>query len=97
MEIESASGILLVICAITAPAIANSPWSHAWQSFWHTDISLEIGSFELKHSLAHWINDGLMTIFFFLVGLEIKREIVDGELQSFNKAACQSSPQSEAC
>lgn len=87
LEIESASGILLVLCTVVALAIANSPWSHNWESFWHTEIKLEAGSYVLKHSLVHWINDGLMTIFFFLVGLEIKREMVDGELRSFKKAA----------
>ncbi|MGD9723465.1 MAG: Na+/H+ antiporter NhaA [Pirellulales bacterium] len=87
LEIESASGILLVICAAAALAIANSPWSQAWESFWHTEIGVSLGSWELRNSLVHWINDGLMTIFFFLVGLEIKREIIDGELRSFKKAA----------
>lgn len=87
LEIESVSGILLVICAATALAIANSPWSHAWLSFWHTEIGFSFGAWELRNSLVHWINDGLMTIFFFLVGLEIKREIIDGELHSIKKAA----------
>jgi len=87
LEIESASGILLVICAAAALAIANSPWSQAWESFWHTEIGISLGSWELRSSLVHWINDGLMTIFFFLVGLEIKREIIDGELRSLRKAA----------
>lgn len=87
LAIESASGILLVICAAAALAIANSPLSQAWESLWHTEIGLSLGSWELRNSLVHWINDGLMTIFFFLVGLEIKREIVDGELRSLKKAA----------
>jgi NhaA family Na+:H+ antiporter len=87
LEIESASGVLLVICTGIALAIANSPWSHAWETFWHLEASLTIGSWELRDSLLHWINDGLMTIFFFLVGLEIKRECVDGELRTLQKAA----------
>lgn len=87
MEIEAASGILLVLCLAVAMSFANSPWHTSWESFWHTEISLAVGSFELRHSLHHWINDGLMTIFFFLVGLEIKREAVSGELQSIQKAA----------
>ena len=87
LEIESASGILLVVCTIVALALANSPWSAAWSSFWHTEASVEVGGWELRASLAHWVNDGLMTIFFFLVGLEIKRELVDGELRTFRKAA----------
>lgn len=87
LEIESASGILLVICTAVALALANSPWAGAWSAFWHTELRIEIGSWELHHSLAHWVNDGLMTIFFFLVGLEIKRETVDGELRTFQRAA----------
>lgn len=87
LEIESASGILLVICTAVALAIANSPLASAWESFWHTKAALTVGSWELKASLAHWVNDGLMTIFFFVVGLEIKRELVDGELRSIKLAA----------
>ena len=87
LEIESASGVLLIVCTVIALAIANSPWSHAWEQFWHTEGRLGLGSWELRASLAHWVNDGLMTIFFFVVGLEIKREIVDGELRSFSRAA----------
>lgn len=86
LEIQSASGIILVICTVAALSIANSPWSHAWDAFWHTEIRLTIGTWELGNSLVHWVSDGLMTIFFFLVGLEIKREIVDGELRSLRKA-----------
>jgi NhaA family Na+:H+ antiporter len=87
LKIESASGVLLIACTVTALAIANSPWSHAWEAFWHTEVLLAVGSWELRASLAHLVNDGLMTIFFFLVGLEIKRELVDGELRSVRKAA----------
>lgn len=87
LEIESASGVLLVVCTVIALVVANSPWSHAWESFWHTEISVTIGSFTLHNSLGHWINDGLMTIFFFVVGLEIKREMLDGELRSLQRAA----------
>ena len=87
LEIESASGVLLIVCTAIALAIANSPWSHAWEQFWHTEGRLGLGSWELRASLAHWVNDGLMTIFFFLVGLEIKREVVDGELRTFSRAA----------
>lgn len=87
LEIESASGIILIGCTAIALVLANSPWAHAWESFWHTEARVAIGSWELRASLAHWVNDGLMTIFFFLVGLEIKRELVDGELRSVRKAA----------
>jgi NhaA family Na+:H+ antiporter len=87
LEIESASGILLVVCTLLALVLANSPWAEAWNSFWHTEARLGVGGWELRASLAHWVNDGLMTIFFFLVGLEIKRELVDGELRTVRKAA----------
>jgi NhaA family Na+:H+ antiporter len=87
LEIESASGIVLIVCTVAALTIANSPWAHAWESFWHTEAVIAVGSWELRASLAHWVNDGLMTIFFFLVGLEIKRELLDGELRSARKAA----------
>lgn len=87
LEIESASGIVLIACTAAALALANSPWAQAWASFWHTEVRLAVGSWELHGSLAHWVNDGLMAIFFFLVGLEIKRELVDGELCSVRKAA----------
>jgi Na+:H+ antiporter, NhaA family len=87
LEIESASGIVLVICTIVALALANSPWAETWNAFWHTEARVGVGNWELRASLAHWVNDGLMTIFFFLVGLEIKRELVDGELRTARKAA----------
>ena len=87
LEIESASGFLLLACTAAALAIANSRWAHAWHSFWHTEASLTIGEWTMSGSLAHWVNDGLMTVFFFVVGLEIKRELIDGELRSARKAA----------
>ena len=87
LEIESASGVLLVICTGIALVVANSPWAQDWEEFWHLEAAVSVGSWELRNSLVHWINDGLMTIFFFLVGLEIKRESVDGELRTFAKAA----------
>jgi NhaA family Na+:H+ antiporter len=86
MAIEAASGILLVLCAAVALAIANSPWSDAFSAFWETHLRIGIGRWEIDESLLHWINDGLMTIFFFVIGLEIKREIIDGELNDFRKA-----------
>lgn len=87
LEIESASGVLLVVCTLAALAVANSPWAGRWDAFWHTEIGVEVGEWKLHHSLLHWINDGLMTIFFFLVGLEIRREVADGELRSLRRAA----------
>ena len=65
---------------------ANSPWSASYEAVWGLEISLHIGDFELHHTLKDWINDGLMAIFFFVVGVEIKSEIVSGELSSLRNA-----------
>ena len=66
--------------------VANSPWRAGWEHFWHQRVALEVGSFELALSLGHWVNDGLMAVFFFVVGLEIKRELTIGELASRERA-----------
>lgn len=87
LEIEAASGVLLLLCTVAALALANSSWAQQYHDFWHTYAGVTIGSWTLKHSLVHWVNDGLMTIFFFTVGLEIKREIVTGELRELRKAS----------
>ena len=87
LDTESAGGIVLLGAAGIALIWANSPWSGSYESFWHTEISLTIGTFEVSEDLLHWVNDGLMTIFFFVVGLEIKRELVAGELNEWRKAA----------
>lgn len=87
LHVEAASGIVLICCALLALIVANSPWSDAYRAFWSMPIGIEIGSYALKHSLKHWINDGLMVIFFFVIGLEVKREMVLGELGEFSRAA----------
>jgi NhaA family Na+:H+ antiporter len=87
LQIESANGVLLLVCTLVALALANSPWAAAYHQFWHTHASISVGDWKLDHSLAHWVNDGLMTIFFFVVGLEIKRELVLGELRDPRQAA----------
>jgi len=83
---EASSGILLIIATIVALGWANSPWADSYQSLWHTTVSFNIGDFSLSKDLLHWINDGLMAVFFFVVGLEIKREVMVGELASPRKA-----------
>lgn len=83
---EASSSILLLTAAIGAIIWANSPWSHSYQTFWNTETSLSIGTFEIGKSVRHWINDGLMAVFFFTVGIEIKQEMIVGELSSFRKA-----------
>lgn len=85
--IEGAGGIILLIMTVIALVWANSPWAAGYEHFWHTPITLEIGPYTLTNSLVHWIDDGLMGIFFFFVGLEIKREVLVGELASLKKSA----------
>jgi Na+:H+ antiporter, NhaA family len=87
MHVESASGIVLLVAAAVALAVANSPLAGPFLSFWEMHAAVGIGSFSLDMSLQHWINDGLMAVFFFVVGLEVKRELVVGELREIRKAA----------
>ena len=85
-RIEASSGILLLLCTGVALFLANSPWAEAYFHFWETELAVTLGDFHISMELLHWINDGLMAVFFFLVGLEIKREILIGELSSPRKA-----------
>ena len=84
---EASGGILLIIATVIALAWANSPFAESYHHLWHTYLSIDLGGIGLKYSLHHWISDGLMVIFFFVVGLEIKRELLVGELSSVKKAA----------
>jgi len=86
LKLQSASGILLFAFTVAAIVWSNSPWSRTYTESWHTTLSFGFGAFVLSKSLLHWINDGLMSVFFFVVGLEIKREILIGELSSLRKA-----------
>ncbi|MHC4992069.1 MAG: Na+/H+ antiporter NhaA, partial [Planctomycetota bacterium] len=81
MHVEAASGIVLLTATAAALFLANSPWAEGFLAFWKTEFTLGFGPRQMTHSLQHWINDGLMAIFFFVVGLEVKREIVLGELR----------------
>lgn len=87
LRVQSAGGIILLVCAVVALVVANSQWAAAYHDFWHTPVVIRIGEFVIDQTLAFWVNDGLMTIFFFVVGLEIKRELVDGELNEWRTAA----------
>lgn len=78
---------MLVIATVAAMIWANSFWQQSYFDFWQTSISIEIGTFQLSKPLLLWVNDGLMAVFFFLVGLEIKRELLVGELSSVKQAA----------
>jgi Na+:H+ antiporter, NhaA family len=84
---EASSGLVLLAATLAALIWANSPWEHLYHSIWSADVVVGFGQFVLSESRHQWINDGLMSIFFFLVGLEIKREVVIGELSSLRKAA----------
>lgn len=85
---EVAGGILLLVATAAALIWANSAWADGYQNFWHAEIELAVGSWHLPHlSVGHFVNDALMALFFFVVGLEIKRELVTGDLSSFRAAA----------
>ncbi|RMF56860.1 MAG: Na+/H+ antiporter NhaA, partial [Bacteroidetes bacterium] len=86
-EQEAAGGILLLVCAVIALLWANSPFSESYFSLWETLVTVGVGGFVISKPLLLWINDGLMAIFFFVVGLEIKREVLVGELSSPKAAA----------
>ena len=81
------AGIALAIATLTALVVANSPFGAQYNALIHATAEIRIGSIELSKSLEHWINDGLMAIFFLLVGLEIKREVIEGSLAGVQKAA----------
>jgi len=83
----SSSGVLLIAAAIVALVWANSPWGESYTGLWETKLSIGLGSVSIEKDLTHWINDGLMAVFFLVVGLEIKREILVGELSSPRRAA----------
>ena len=83
---EAAGGLLLVVAALVALLASNSPLAWLYDGFLHTPVGVRVGDLALDKSLLHWINDGLMAIFFFLVGLEIKRELLQGELSTFGQA-----------
>lgn len=87
-SIEAAGGLTLVACAVLALVWANSPWQESYHTFWdETYLSVGLGGHTLSLTLHHWINDGLMAVFFFMVGLEIKRELLVGEIASPRRAA----------
>lgn len=86
LHAQTTTGLVLMLMTIVALILANSPLADAYVHFFHTKINIDIGSWTLSHSLHHWINDALMAIFFFIVGLEIKREILVGELSNIKVA-----------
>lgn len=87
IKMESAGGLLLAGAALFAMLVANTPLQGAYAALLNTPMVVGIGAFEINKPLVLWINDGLMAIFFFLIGLEVKREILEGELSNWNQAA----------
>jgi NhaA family Na+:H+ antiporter len=84
---ESFSGVLLFVATLAAVMVANSAFSDSYFSLWKMALGITLGNSTISMSLMHWINDGLMAMFFLMVGLEIKRELLIGELSSFKKAS----------
>jgi NhaA family Na+:H+ antiporter len=87
LRTEAAGGAALLAAAVVALVWANSPWDESYRDLWTTDLTVALGDRSLELDLRHWISDGLMAIFFFVVGLEIKRELVEGELRDPRRAA----------
>ncbi len=87
IKLETSSSIFLFIATVSALVIANSPLGNRYLDFWNNYITISLPGFELSKPVLKWINDGLMAVFFFLIGLEIKREIISGELSDFKKAS----------
>src|SRR5262249_27900649 len=83
---EAAGGLVLVTAALLALLASNSPLASLYEGLLDTPVGVRVGPLALDKPLLHWINDGLMAIFFFLVGLEIKRELLRGELSTFGQA-----------
>ncbi|MGY8879404.1 MAG: Na+/H+ antiporter NhaA, partial [Dehalococcoidia bacterium] len=87
LKIEASGGILLLLATVVALVWVNSPWSDSYKDLWQTKITIGPSGFDLSKAAILWVNDGLMAIFFFVVGLEIKREILVGQLSSPRAAA----------
>ncbi len=84
---QNSSAIVLLAATVAALVWANSPWSGSYERIWHTVLALRVGTYELALDLRHWVNDGLMAFFFFVVGLEIRREFDMGELRERRRVA----------
>lgn len=87
LRIEAVAGVTLLLSTLVALGLANTGWAVQFYALWDVPVGFTIGGFELSRSLKHWINDGLMTVFFFVIALELKREIVLGELRDLRLAA----------
>lgn len=87
LQTEAGSSVLLFVATVVALVWANSPWAQSYVDFWQTKLKIGVGSLAIEEDLQHWVNDALMTLFFFVIGLEIKRELVLGELKDMRAAA----------
>jgi len=87
LRVEAAGSLLLLLAAAVALVWANSPWAESYDALWHAHLTIDVGPLHLDESLQHWVNDALMVIFFFVVGLEIKYELVNGDLRDPKTAA----------
>lgn len=87
LDSEQASGIILILCTLMAVLLANSSVSEQFLNIWHIKLGFDLGAIHLRYDLEHWINDGLMAVFFLLIGLEIERELYVGELSDIKNAS----------
>ena len=85
LQLETAGGVLLIVCVVIAMLIANSPLSGFYAALLDMTVAIQVGALIINKPLLLWVNDGLMAVFFFLIGLEIKREVMEGELSSFDQ------------
>ena len=84
---ESLAAVFVLVATVLALLWANSPWGGTYDAFWHTRLAISVGGTSIDLDLQHWVNDGLMALFFFVIGLEVKREFAMGELRDRSKAA----------
>jgi len=87
LHIEAAGGLLLMAATVVALGLANSPWSAGYESIWATSVQVDVGGYRFEESVGHLVNDLLMALFFFVVGMEIKREMMVGQLRERRAAA----------
>src|SRR5438477_6920296 len=87
MNTETGGALALLAAALAALIWANSPWPHSYESAWTTVLSIRLGGSGISQDLRHWVNDGLMTFFFLVVGLEAKRELDVGQLRERRRVA----------
>lgn len=87
LRIEAVAGVTLLFSTVVALVLSNSGWSAQYLGFWEMPVGLRFDGFEFSRSLKHWINDALMSVFFFVIALELKREVVLGEMRQLRVAA----------